>query len=111
MILGVLVVTVVASLLSPAGRAKTAITNARRHATAYMDSEYTADPAERERIFRLLLAERDQIVALGPKYKQKVRDEPDLMALLERARDSHDAAVTRGEAAPTGAPKILNRAE
>ena len=53
----------------------------------------------------------DQIVALGPKYRQKVRDEPALMALLERARDSHDAAVTRGEAAPTGAPKILDRAD
>ena len=110
-ILGVLVVTVAASLLSPAGRAQNAIANARRHAASYLDSEYTADPAERERIFRLLLIERDQIVALGPKYRQKVRDEPALMALLERARDSHDAAVTRGEAAPTGAPKILDRAE
>ena len=110
-ILGVLVVTVAASLLSPAGRAQNAIANARRHAASYLDSEYTADPAERERIFRLLLTERDQIVALGPKYRQKVRDEPALMALLERARDSHDAAVTRGEAAPTGAPKILDRAD
>ena len=70
-ILGVLVVTVVASLLSPAGRAQTAIANARRHATSYLDSEYTADPAERERIFGLLLAERDQIVALGPKYSRR----------------------------------------
>jgi tellurite resistance protein TerC len=110
-ILGVLVVTVSASLLSPAGKAQNAIANARRHAASYLDSEYTADPAERERIFRLLLTERDQIVALGPKYRQKVRDEPALMALLERARDSHDAAVTRGEAAPTGAPKILDRAD
>jgi tellurite resistance protein TerC len=110
-ILGVLVVTIAASLVSPAGRAQNAIANARRHAASYLDSEYTADPAERERIFRLLLTERDQIVALGPKYRQKVRDEPALIALLERARDSHDAAVTRGEAAPTGAPKILDRAE
>jgi tellurite resistance protein TerC len=110
-ILGVLVVTVAASLVSPAGRAQNAIANARRHAASYLDSEYTADPAERERIFRLLLTERDQIVALGPKYRQKVRDEPALMALLERARDSHDAAVTRGEAAPTGAPKILDGAD
>jgi tellurite resistance protein TerC len=106
-ILGVLIVTVVASLLSPAGRAQTAITNARRHATSYLDSEYTADPAERERIFGLLLVERDQIVALGPKYKQKVHDEPELMALLDRARKSHDAAVARGEASPIGAPKLL----
>ena len=87
-ILGVLVVTIAASLLSPAGRAQNAIANARRHAASYLDSEYTADPAERERIFRLLLTERDQIVALGPKYRQKVRDEPALIALLERARDS-----------------------
>src|SRR3954471_7269543 len=38
-ILGVLVVTVVASLLSPAGRAQNAIANARRHAASYLDSE------------------------------------------------------------------------
>jgi tellurite resistance protein TerC len=106
-ILGVLAVTIVASLLSPAGKARNAIAGARRHATAYLDGEYTADPAERERVFRLLLAERDQIVALGPKYRQQVRDEPALMALLERARDSHDAAVARGEASPAGPSKIL----
>jgi len=98
MILGVLVVTVAASLLSPAGRAQNAITNARRHAAAYLDSEYTANPVERERIYALLLAERDQVVALGPKYRQKVRDEPALMDLLERACASHDDAVDRGEA-------------
>lgn len=97
-ILGVLTVTVVASLLSPAGKAKNAIAAARRHATSYLDAEYTTDPAERERIFRLLIAERDQIVALGPKYKQMATEEDDLMALLERARTSHDAAVERGEA-------------
>jgi tellurite resistance protein TerC len=108
-IIGVLVVTVAASLLSPAGRAQNAITNARRHATSYLDSEYTADPLERERIFQMLLAERDQIVALGPKYRQKVSDEPALMALLERARASHDAAVARGDAAPAEAPKIVRR--
>jgi hypothetical protein len=61
-------------------------------------------PAERERIFRALLAERDQIVTLGPKYHQKVRDEPALMELLERARVSHDAAVRRGEAVTSPPP-------
>ncbi|SHN29969.1 TerC family protein [Cryptosporangium aurantiacum] len=108
-IVGVLLVTVVASMLSPAGKARTAIAGARRHAASYLDAEYTTDPAERERIFRLLLAERDQIVALGPKYRQMVRDEPALMALLQRARDSHDAAVERGEAPPAGPSKILPR--
>ena len=103
-IIGVLLVTVLASVLSPAGKAQNAISNARRHATSYLDSEYTADPAERERIYRALLAERDQIIALGPKYRQKVRDEPALMDLLERARASHDTAVRRGDAVPSPPP-------
>lgn len=105
-ILGVLVVTVVASLLSPAGKARNAIAAARRHATSYLDAEYTSDPEERERIFRLLIDERDQIIALGPKYKEMARDEDDLMDLLERARASHEEAVARGEAEPVE-PKIL----
>ena len=108
-ILGVLAVTVVASIVSPAGRARNAINNARRHAEDYLDSEYTSDPAERERIYDLLLAERDQIIALGPKYRQKARNHHELMALLQRARDSHDSAVDRGEARPTGASRLLPR--
>lgn len=99
-VIGVLTVTVAASLLSPMGKARTATANARRHARAYLDSEYTHDPAERERIFSKLLAERDQILALGPKYRQRVRDEPGLIDLLERAAAKHDEAVDRGEAEP-----------
>ena len=99
-ILGVLVVTVVASLVSRKGKAQTAIANARRHAMAYLDSEYTQNAAERERIFGLLLQERDQILSLGPKYRRMVRDEPALMELLKRAADKHDQAVERGQAEP-----------
>jgi tellurite resistance protein TerC len=108
-ILGVLVLTVLGSLFSKRGRAQNAISNARRHATSYLDTEYTADPAERERIFRALLDERDQIIALGPKYRQMVRDEAALMALFEHALANHDAAVARGEAASIGEPKIVRR--
>ena len=99
-ILGALAVTVVASLFSRKGKAQTAIANAGRHAAAYLDSEYTRSAAERERIFGLLLQERDQILSLGPKYRQMVRDEPALMELLERAAAKHDEAVDRGEAEP-----------
>ncbi|MGH8966746.1 MAG: TerC family protein, partial [Actinomycetes bacterium] len=76
-------------------------------AAAYLDSEYTDDPAERERIHNALLAERDVIVSLGPKYLQIARSETPLMELLERALTSHSAAVERGEASPAGPPKIL----
>ena len=106
-ILGVLVVTVLASLFSLAGKAQNATSNARRHASAYLDSEYTQDPVERERIYGLLLAEHDQIVALGPKYRQRARDEEPLMELLHQARDSHEAAVARGEAKPARPSKLL----
>lgn len=99
-IVGVLVVTVVASLFSKKGVAQTAIANARRHARAYLDSEYTKSAEERERIFTSLLRERDQILALGPKYRQLVRDEDALIELLDRAAAKHDEAVERGEAAP-----------
>jgi tellurite resistance protein TerC len=108
-IIGVLVVTVLASLLSKRGRAQNAIANAGRHARSYVDAEYTTDPAERERIFRALLEERDQIIALGPKYRQMMKNEPALMELLERAVASHDAAVERGEAEPFGPTKIVKR--
>ncbi len=100
-IIGVLVITVAASLLSPAGKAQNAIANAGRCAILYLESEYTTDPTERERIFRLLLDEGDQIAALGAKYLEKVRAQPALLALLERAHNSHDAAVARGEAVAT----------
>ncbi|MGE2736511.1 TerC family protein [Mycolicibacterium vaccae] len=99
-ILGVLTVTVIASLVSPKGKAQNAIANARRHATAYLDSEYTKDAGERERIFAALLRERDQILALGPKYRQMVRDEKSLTDLLDRAAAKHDEAVQRGQAQP-----------
>ncbi|MFV9633777.1 TerC family protein [Mycobacterium neumannii] len=99
-IIGVLVVTVVASLFSKRGSAQTAIANARRHARAYLDSEYTSSAAERERIFKALLRERDQILELGPKYRQLVRDEDALIELLDRAAAKHDEAVDRGEAEP-----------
>ena len=91
----------------PRGRAQTAIANARRtrRPTWIRNTPPTRPSASGSS--RLLLAESDHIIALGPKYKQKARDEPELMALLERARDNHDAAVTRGEATPAGEPKIL----
>ncbi|MCV6973229.1 TerC family protein [Mycobacterium bourgelatii] len=99
-IIGLLGVTVAASLLSPKGKAKMAIANARRHATAYLDSEYTHDPEERERIFKKLIKERDQIMSLEPKYQNLVRDEQALNDLLERAAAKHNEAVERGEAEP-----------
>ena len=96
-IIGVLVVTVFASLFSRRGRAQTAINNARRHANNYLDIGYTADHAERIRVYQQLVDEMEIIRGLGPKYRAMVRDEEELMALLERARTEHDESVLRAQ--------------
>ncbi|QHE74330.1 TerC family protein [Rhodococcus sp. WAY2] len=94
-IVGVLIVTVVASVRSPRGKAQSAISGARRHATAYLDLGYTADLAERDRIYNKLLAEEQQLLGLTPKYRQLVREEQQLMDLVQRAHTEHDDFLSR----------------
>lgn len=89
-ILAVLVVTVIASLVSPRGKAQSAIAGARRHATNYVDLDYTTSAEERERIYDKLLAEEEQVKELGPKYLQMAREESELMDLIRRAHADHD---------------------
>ena len=51
-IVGVLAVTVIASLLSPKGKAHTVISSARTSAEHYLDRDYTAgEPGERDRLY------------------------------------------------------------
>jgi tellurite resistance protein TerC len=91
-IIGVLVVTVIGSLLSRVGRAQQAIAVARRCATNYLDPAYTMDPRERERIYGELEDMLGEIIALGPKYPHLVTDEDELMALLRRAQEKREVA-------------------
>jgi tellurite resistance protein TerC len=89
-IIGVLVVTVIASLVSPKGKAQNAVTAARHHATEYLELEI--DPARREEIYRRLLVEIDIIKALPERYRKRIREEDKFMALLARAREEHERA-------------------
>ncbi|GAA5133367.1 TerC family protein [Pseudonocardia adelaidensis] len=90
-IIGVLVVTVIGSLVSPKGRAVNLVSAARRHATEYLTCEI--DPAVRADVFRRLLAEEAQLRRLPEKYRARIRAEEQLMALLRRAHEEHDAVV------------------
>ncbi|MEU4607813.1 TerC family protein [Kribbella sp. NPDC023972] len=100
-IIAVLVITVLTSLFSTRGRTQTAMAHIRRDAVAYLDSEYTADPAERERIFVRLLKARDHITALGPEAKQQVKNEPELLDLCRQVAESHAAAHADHEIRPS----------
>lgn len=94
-ILGVLIVTVIASVTSQRGKAQSAIAGARRHATNYLDLEYTASGAERDRIYNKLVAEEQQLKSLDPKFRKMARDESALMDLITRAHRAHDAFLDR----------------
>jgi TerC family integral membrane protein len=89
-ILGLLVVTIIASLVSTKGKAQNAVSAARRHAIAYLDVE--TDPAVREDIFSKLLAEQAQITTLPEKYRARIRDQEQLMALLTQAHTERESA-------------------
>jgi tellurite resistance protein TerC len=97
-IIGVLVVTVVASLVSQKGRAQNAVSAARRHAREYLEAE--TDPARREQIFIALLGEEAQLRALPEKYRRRIREEEKLMALLHRAHEAHDAQASAPKEVP-----------
>jgi tellurite resistance protein TerC len=97
----VLLITIFASLFSTRGRTQTAMAHIRRDATAYLDPDYTDDPAERERVFLRLVAARDHITALGPKAKQQVKNEPELLALCREVADTHAAAHADHEIRPS----------
>jgi tellurite resistance protein TerC len=93
-IIGVLVVTVIASLLSPKGRAMTYSSAARRHASEFLDIE--TEPRYCDEIYHKLIDEVDHIKALPEKYRAEVRKQEELMTLLERANRLHDERVAAG---------------
>ncbi|MEE2523283.1 TerC family protein [Pseudarthrobacter sp. J75] len=94
-ILGVLAVTVIASLFSTKGKAKNAVSAARMHAIDYLDLNYETNMAERDKIFARMCREEAQIRSLPEKYKRLIRDETEFMDLLRRAHAEHDRAQVR----------------
>jgi tellurite resistance protein TerC len=86
-IIGVLVITVIASLVSDKGKAQNAMAAARHHAVEYLDVE--TDAVRREEVFAKLTAEIEVIKSLPEKYRARIRQEENLMALFERAHAEH----------------------
>ena len=103
-IVGVLVITVLASLFSPRGRAQTAVTNARHHAEQYLDLGYEANQAAREKTYQSLLHEEETLATLPAKYRKRIREEDKLMALLRSAHRVHGDRVEAGAESATARP-------
>jgi len=91
-IVGVLFITVVASLLSPKGRAQTYVAAARRHADEFLNVAGN-DPEYCDVVYHKLVDEEAHLRKLPEKYKAKIREEAELMDLLRRAHARHDEGV------------------
>jgi tellurite resistance protein TerC len=89
-IIGVLVVTVAASLLSPAGVARSAKARLRRHAQEYLNEGN--DPDYREEVLGKLRQEEHFYRGLPERYRRRIRREDELMELLREV----DAAAGTG---------------
>lgn len=106
-----LLVTVIASLLSPKGKVLTTFNNARRHAHQYLDLDYETDPAIREENYRRLLDEERALKEIPAKYDDLLVGEQALLDLLEKAHAEHDHFIARNpERYPDGdpLPAVLN---
>ncbi|MDQ6739992.1 MAG: TerC family protein, partial [Actinomycetota bacterium] len=88
-IIGVLAVTVVASLLSPAGKVQAVVSGIRHHATEYLDLTYTVDLTERERVYTLMTAAEQDIRKMPLKHRDKAKDVDEIRELVRRAHAEH----------------------
>ena len=89
-IIGVLVLTILASLFSKAGKAQTAVNNVRRHANNYLDLSYTADAGEREHVYAQLVEEEAYVDTMAKKYRDKVKDIEQIRSEVAKAHQEHD---------------------
>ncbi|GAA2889588.1 tellurium resistance protein [Actinoplanes cyaneus] len=92
-IVGVLLVTVVASLLSPRGRARTYAAAARRRANEFLEIE--KDPTYCDEVYHLLLEEERNLQSLPERHRERIR-QSELADLLRRAHRVHAERVAAG---------------
>ncbi|MBB1053935.1 MAG: TerC/Alx family metal homeostasis membrane protein [Dietzia sp.] len=88
-IITVLVVTVVASLVSTAGKALTVLGNLKRHSHEYLNKNFTDDPVERAKLWAKILQNEDKLKSIDRKYFGSEGDVWELEQLLRRVWDDH----------------------
>jgi tellurite resistance protein TerC len=88
-IVALLAVTVVVSLRSPRGKAKTVVTALRRNLADYLDLGYSASVDEREKTYARMVAAERRVQALNQKFRQLIREPDKLSEQLEQAHRRH----------------------
>lgn len=88
-IIGILVITIVASLFSPRGRALTVIKNTEKLAAAYIDLPADASDTERKKINAKLAKQMKQMPRISEKHKNEL--------IVNEARFQEQIRLARGE--------------
>ncbi|WP_425863606.1 TerC family protein [Arthrobacter sp. TWP1-1] len=94
-IIGVLALTIIASLVSKSGKAQTVLNNARRHSASYLELDYTADAGERERVYQQLMVEENAIQNLEVKFRDKHKDSEEILEQVAKAHALHEKMTGR----------------
>jgi len=87
-IIGVLLFTVIASLISPAGKAQHAASRVRHHAAEYLDLDGVT-PEERAAAYAQLVKEESTLRALPQKHRAKYENDHELNRLVDSAHAAH----------------------
>ncbi|OMH33092.1 TerC family protein [Tersicoccus sp. Bi-70] len=116
-IVGVLVITVLASLYSPKGRALRIISGAQTAAQQYVELPQDTPAAEREKLAAKGARLREKMASISPRYRDElVTSEEHFHDLLDRARGRHHEFQRTGtapapEAAAPGEADAVSRPE
>lgn len=97
----VLLVTMLASLASDKGKARSAVANLRQLATEYLDLDDTVSARDREQLHARLVAAEQRVAGLGEALRRFIPDRDALKATLAQAHARHaELAGTPRPAAP-----------
>ncbi|WP_040283791.1 TerC family protein [Tessaracoccus massiliensis] len=80
-----LAVTVVASLLSPTGKIKTAVRNVERHAISYLHTEYHGSEADHEATYQDMLRAAERLKTLDQDKVTELMDETGTYEAVQKA--------------------------
>ena len=98
-ILGILVFTVLLSLLSPKGKAKTAVGRLRRSLAQWQDLNAAGAPAaERDAVYARLVDAEKTVRALPERYRALIEERQTLREMLAKAHERQAAAVSPARA-------------
>lgn len=88
-ICAILLATVIASLTSRKGKAKSAVANLRQLASEYMDLDDTAFAHDREHVYARLVAAEQRVMKLDEPLRRLIHNREELKATLARVHERH----------------------